>query len=248
MNTTGHKRHQLSYFSAIFAFWLLLFHAGSLSADFPQAEINWFLKPMVDDTEIEMRITSVDETGKRMIADVQMRYTGAKKAIRLIITGEKKEPSEKVFCLSCASSDILESCDVTTAKASVFLDPYLPETLLPWHVLTDRFCRKFKAIKSKRYSDTRYTVFELIAMGKSRSTAVGKQKVYVSNATKQPEKIVQENEQGIAISSLHILEIRPTMWGKVVTRSIYRDVLTKTRVLIEVRSGSVTMPDGRERK
>jgi hypothetical protein len=50
------------------------------------------------------------------------------------------------------------------------------------------------------------------------------------------------------VSIIDIHEIRNTMWGRVVTRSTYRDLHTQARVLIEVRSGSASAPPEMERR
>jgi len=248
MTAAGSRLHALTLHLVTVCFWVCMLCITPSYAAPSSNDIDWLWRPMADEAEIELRITSVNPLGKRQITEILLRYKAESNTMRLYVTPREKDQPGPIFCFQCNVAGTLTSCEMKTSSLPKPIGKFIPDTLLPWHVLADRLCQQFSALKNKQYSNSRYSVFELIPLQQSNLSMEGKLLVYVSNETMQPEKMVRVNALGQELFSIDIHEIRNTIWGKVITRSTYRDLLMQTRVLIEARSGAASMPLGPERK
>lgn len=225
-----------------------LLHVKPLYAALLPDSINWLWQTPPDQAQVNLRLTSVDSTGKRQIAEVMLNYSHYDETSKLAAEVKTKGKADRIFCFQCNALYMLNPCDKKDALMPESPEVLIPGTQLPWRILTAGFCRQFKAQKNKKHSDAHNEVFDVLPLEQNNEAPEFKLRVFVSKATKLPEKIAYINALEREVSIINIHEIRNTMWGMVVTRSTYCDLHTQARVLIEVRSGSASAPPDMERR
>jgi cytidylate kinase len=239
---------QLHLFSITLLILSALLHAQPLYAAPLPDSINWLWQTPPDQAQVDLRLTSVDGTGKRRIAEVTLNYSRNDETSKLAAEVKTKDQADRNFCFQCTALGILTPCDKEDGLMPKSAEALIPGTRLSWRVLITGFCYQFKALRNQQHSDAHHDVFDVLPLEQNNQATEFKLRVFVSKATKLPEKIAYINTMDREVSIIDIHEIRNTIWGRVVTRSTYRDLHTQARVLIEVRSGSASAPPEMERR
>jgi hypothetical protein len=216
--------------------------AGAAVGAAPREAVDWLQAP-VDDAAIEFRMTSVDKDGKRRIAGVSVDYARRTGLSHMTVAVEEKDQPKRLFCFKCNAANTLLSCSGQDGVTPDATGTFVPGTLLPWHALTVGFCQTFKTVENKQFADAQYDVLDVRFSGRGGKKPACSLRVIISRATKHPEKIVYVDAKGRETAVIEIHEIRRTVGGRVITRSTYHDLQTQSRVLMELRSGSVGLPD-----
>ncbi len=199
-------------------------------------------RPAVDEALIDLRLTGLDQRGKRSVSNLRVHYVSSDKIIRLTVEPAGEQSQTSSFCLECGPTGPPQPCRNGAGVFPGSSKNRIAGTVLPWHVLTDWLCLSFKAEKHDAKSDNEVEVYEILPEGPSGWPENGKRLVYVSRITGEPQRIESYNRRNILTASIQILEVRTTIWGQGIVRSIYMEPETKLRVLIEVVSGSASMP------
>ncbi len=220
---------------------------AAVAADVPKALLS-LGRPPAEDAAVELRITSLKKAGGRSVSSLKIEHFSGKDGRRLLVAPRGKNSGYEKHCVLCGKSGIPRACGPNAGVFPASPDDPIYDTLLPWHVLTDWFCLSYKIVKSPRYSFEQYDAYEFVHSRPGGMPDAGRRLIFVSRKTGHPERIDQINAREELASSIKILEIRSTVWGKVITKSIYSNPQKQTRVLMEVLSGAVALPDDAERK
>lgn len=226
-------------FSLIVLIMNILLCAQALYASSLPDSIDWLWRPPPDQARVELRLTSVDGAGKRRFAGVVLNYSSNAETSKLIAEVKTKDQGDRIFCFHCNAASTMNPCDKEDGPMPESSETFIPGIQLSWRILTTGFCRKFKAIKNQQHSDTEHDVFDVSPSVQNNKDAEFKLRIYVSKATELPKRIAYINIQDREVSLINIHEIRNTPWGRVITRSTCIDLQSKSRVLIEIRSGSI---------
>ena len=217
------------------------------SDSMPEA-LRYLGRPAADEVQIDLRLTTLEKGGKRSVSSMSIDYACNDQIARLIISPIEKDKGMSTYCLACKTNGTPQPC---RDESGVFPDSpesRIADTLLPWHAVTDWLCPSFKKIKRREDPEGLFEIYEILAEEQSVWSGSGKRVVYISRKTGEPERIERFNRRNSLTASISILEVRKTMWGKVVTRSVYSDAETLSRVLIEVVSGAASMPREERKK
>jgi hypothetical protein len=152
-----------------------------------------------------------------------------------------REPQE--FCVRCGKDGALRPCDPGIEAATFSLEYLVPGTLLPWRVLTPALCGGLRVRSSMPAPDGRHEIVELApASGTAEAAPEAVLRVFVRATTQEPAYVQYVDATGRERARVEILEMRPTQWGRAVTRWLYRDNASGARVLVEMRGGAVESP------
>ena len=222
-----------------------LLHAQSLCAAPLPDSINWLWQTPPDQAQVDLRLTSVDGTGNRRIAEVTITYSRTDEISKMAVEIRAKDRAARIFCFQC-NVGTRTPCDKEGGLIPESAEALIPGTQLSWRVLTTGFCQQFMSLKNQQHSDAHHDVFDVLPLEQNSQVPEFQLRIFVSRVTKLPEKIAYMNGLGREVSIIDIHEIRNTIWGRVVTRSTYRDLHNEVRVLIELRSGSIGAPTAKE--
>jgi hypothetical protein len=232
---------RLYLFSTTLLLLSIFLYAKPLVAAALPDSISWLWQPPPDRTQVELRLTSVDSACKRQMAQVVLDYFHKEDSLKLMVWVKAKDQKGFNFCFRCDESNSWTPCDIKEGIKPDSMEALIPGTQLSWLALTSGFCRRFEARKNMRLSDALTDIFDVQPLDKINQVQEFKLRVFVSKATKLPERITYMNRTGRELSNIDIHEIRNTLWGRVITRSIFHNPETHARVLIEVRSGTIGM-------
>lgn len=244
-------KHSQFRFGLIMTVMLMLsmfLQTGPLAAAAPPASISWLWQAPPDQAQVELRLTSVDSTGKRQMADAILDYFRDEDSLKLKVSVKTKDRKDLYFCFRCEASNSKSPCDVKEGIMPDSMEALIPGTQLSWLALTAGFCSRFEAHENMQLSDGFAKIYDVLPLEENNQDPKFKLRVFVSRTTNLPTRIVYINNGDRELSVTDIHEIRNTLWGRVITRSIYRHLKTGSRVLIEVRSGTIGMPAEMERR
>ena len=214
--------------------------AGSLfsSTENPSDAVAWLLRPPPDSAKAELRLTSVDAQNRRFLSTIKINYLRRQKIRLLTVAITQRGQPEASFCFQSNKLGDYEPCGMQNFSRSDSKYANIPGTMLPWHVLIERFFLQFEFFKKEITRDGLYDVFELVPAGQFSRNPAFKLHVHVSRETNLPEKMSHVNNLGREIYSMDIHEIHRAGHGVVIVSSTYRDPQTGVRVLIEMRSAA----------
>jgi hypothetical protein len=210
--------------------------------------IDWLWTPPPNEARVELRITSVDAAGKRQLAEGTLQYFRHGDESYLTVTIAARDCPARVYCVRCDAVGGLNHCKAQTGLFPQVLNECVPGTLMPWRAMLFGFCHQVRAVELEALSDLRRHVVELQPEEPNGVVPEFKLRVFVSKATQLPEEVVYLDGLGREQATLEIIETCKTKWGRMVTRSIYRDLRSGVRVLVEVRGGSVVASHAGEGK
>jgi len=218
--------------------WLISFlmlASVSLSAERTSDSINWLLHPVPDNAKGELRVISIDAQGKRLIANIQLSYLRRQGIRMLTLAIRQRGQPDSSFCFQTDAIEGAVPCSMKAFPRLESTDEFIPGTMLPWHVLLERFFLRFEVSGMEVTPDGLHNVFELIPVGQASPRLKFKLRVHASRENDLPEKISYVNNLGQIIYTIQIHEIHRTGTLLSIMSSSYHDLKSGVRVLIEMR-------------
>lgn len=213
--------------------------------------LRWLTQAPPRAVEAQVRVTSHGPGGGRQVAELALDYRRLDASAELSVKVIGRRQTPRVFRLRSDASGGLEICERTPADPGdgaargCTVDALVPETLLPWRVLALgwRHGLRVREAPAPPATDATAVVVELVSAATTASgTPTEVWQVRRTRGAGQPSLVTRIDETGQARGVIELLEFRDTVWGRVAVRSMYRDLESGARVLLEVRGGRVIEP------